>query len=376
MQKLRRQAFLLASWVLALVGFYMAFQLRNMNKLWPYFALLLSVALALTNTASMLSLRKGITLILLAGLPIMGALSFFTAPAVGYRMQNFAFARNVVLIVLGMAALGFWAIKRTGVIKPSWRKMFVAIQFAVLISLLLPYGSHLAGVKNYGVKEVKAWAIPVESNGVTFVAVLDDSIFAVSKRYLYYIDVLNKRIIARIKIPKLNAADVGLGDAMYSFAGKLEPNPVEMQIEPNNASWITGVGEVSEQRISFAVRANVMKSIAEDEAVGLYFKLRLDFDLASQKLVSYAAYPESNYQEVDIPGFTPRQNEATEEGIDYCWGPYEITGNKIIGPDIYAEFNTKKMFSHFNQGVYPVPVGDRLVLMGSFGKVYVVEFPD
>lgn len=196
-KKSRLEAILLpVSWLLALVCFYTAFQLRTMNQKWPYFALLLNVALALINMAFTLSFRKGITLILLAGLPIMGALSFFTAPAVGYRMQTFVFARNVVFIVLGMTALGFLAIKRTGVIKPPWRKIFAAIQFATLIFLLLPYGSNLAGVKNYGAKEVKAWAIPVDRNGVTFLAVHDDSIFVVNKRYLYYIDILNKRLPA------------------------------------------------------------------------------------------------------------------------------------------------------------------------------------
>lgn len=217
MKKSRLEAILLlASWLLALVCFYIAFQLRSTNKQWPYFALLLNVALALINTALTLSSRRGVMLILLVGLPIMATLSFLTAPAVGYRMQTFVFARNVVFIVLGMTALGFLAIKRTGVTKPPWRKIFAAIQFATIISLLLPYGSNLAGVKNYGAKEVKTWAIPLDRNGVTFLAVHDDSIFVVNKRYPYYIDVLNKRLITRIKIPKLNAADVGLSDAMYS----------------------------------------------------------------------------------------------------------------------------------------------------------------
>ncbi len=368
-------ALVLASWLLMLVCFYTAFQLRSINQKWPYFALLLTVALALINTAFTLSLRKGIMLILLAGLPIMGALSFFTVPAVGYRMQTFAFARNMVFAVLSITTLSLFTMKRTKAIKFPWRKIFVAIQFAALISLLLPYGSNLASVKNYGAKEVKAWAIPVDRDGVTFLAVHDDSIFVVNKRYLYYIDVPNKRLITRIKMPKLNA-DVGLGDAMYSFAGKLEPNPVQMQIEPRIVTSAIGIGEVNEQRISFGIRASVQKPLTERSAYGLFFKLRLDFDLLTQQLVSYSAYPESDYQEIDIPGFTPRQNEVTEEGIDYYWGPYEIAGNRIAGPDIRAAFNTKKMFSRFEESVYPVPVGDRLVLMGPFGKVFIVEFPD
>ncbi len=376
-KKSRLEAVLvLASWLVTMVCSYTAFQLRSINQQWPYFALLLTVALALINTAFTLSLRKGIMLILLAGLPIMGALSFFTAPAVGYRMQTFAFARNMVFAVLSITILSFYAMKRTKAIKSPWRKIFVAIQFAALISLLLPYGSNLAGVKNYGAKEVKAWAIPVERNGVTFVAVHDDSVFAVSKRYLYYIDVLNKRTITRIKMPKLNAADVGLGDAMYSSAGKLKPNPVQMQIEPRIVTSTISIGEVNEQRISFGIRASVWKPVTESSADGLFFTLRLDFDLLTRQLVSYAAYPESNYGEVEIPGFKPRQNEVTKEGSDYYWGPYEITGNRIIGPDVRAAFNTKKMFSHFEERVYPVPVGDRLVLMGPFGKVFIVEFPD
>lgn len=136
----------LISWLLVLLCFYIAFRLRSINQKWPFFVLLGSAALALCNSAFALSLEKGIALILLGGLPIMAVLSFFTAPAVGYRMQNFVFARNVVLAVLGLATLSFFAAKRIEAMKDDARKIFVAIQSVGIIILLLLYGSKLANV--------------------------------------------------------------------------------------------------------------------------------------------------------------------------------------------------------------------------------------
>jgi hypothetical protein len=334
--------------------------------------LLGSAGVALINTACSLSLVKGALLVFGLGFPLTAAMSFFTVPSVGYGTQTLAFARNSVLLVLVCAVSVLVCLKRVKSAAIDLRRLFAVVQVAGLLCVWLLSGGQLSNVQNYGDKQLRTWALPVDRSGVAFLAVLDDSIFVVGQQHLYRIDVPSKRVVARIELPSLNADQVGYPEFVRRDAtDKQIPNPVEFAVR----NLAVSLGEVTDQHISFGIKA-----VVSDAARARTFDLRLDFDLAAAQLLSYQVFPDSSSDIPDIPGFAPPQNDAvrgTKDGrITYFWGAYEIWGTTVSGPGVSAHFDASVPFSNSVHFLYPVPVSGRLVLLGEFGKMYIVEFPE
>ncbi len=169
-------------------------------------------------------------LVILPGLPILGGISFLTAPAIGYGGQILSFCTRVILA--GVAAGGALAAlfprprvfprsggsplrKEPGVDRPrAGGKVWIAVAIQSVLAAfgIAAFGGAglLPAVQHHGATGLDCYSLRLESGSLGYPLTVGNSAYLMGESgYLYEVSLDPLRLVAKVELPSPTPAEAG-----------------------------------------------------------------------------------------------------------------------------------------------------------------------